>query len=146
MELYLKKSGMFLIPESISSDEYAELKEGEVYKVTLTKPRNYKFHKKFFSLIKAAYELWQPIETDNVQKSFDVFRSDITVLCGYYDQVFTIGGGFKLVAKSTSFARMSEETFGKLFNTAIQVILDNVLKNYTRSDLDRAVNIILGYD
>lgn len=48
MEIYLKKAGMFLIPESISSDEYAELKDGEVYKVTLTKPRNYKFHKKFF--------------------------------------------------------------------------------------------------
>ena len=146
MEIYLKKSGMFLIAESISSDEYAELKDGEVYKVTLTKPRNYKFHKKFFSLIKAAYELWQPIETDNVQKSFDVFRSEITVLCGYYDQVFTIGGGFKLVAKSISFAKMDEETFGKLFNTAIQVILDNVLTKYTRNDLDRAVNIILRYD
>lgn len=75
-----------------------------------------------------------------------MFRSEITVLCGYYDQVFTIGGGFKLVSKSISFSKMSEQEFSRLYNRAIQVILDNVLTKYTRNDLDRAVNIIFGYD
>jgi hypothetical protein len=145
IELYLKKIGNIMVPEYHSQDDFAALPNGTVFKVVLSQPRNYKFLKKFFSLIKCAYDIWEPNGTEGVTKCFETFREELIVLCGFYETVFSVHGNFKLVAKSISFAKMQEATFERLFSTAIDMIMKHVLKDHTRADFMQRLNRILGY-
>jgi hypothetical protein len=148
--IFLRKLYDKLVPVDESSMEaFEKLKMNGEYNCELAQPRNYLFHKKAFALVNYAFSVWEPGEQEYkgqpVQKSFDVFRDEITIMAGYYEQVFKVDGSFKLVAKSWSFANMSQDDFNAMYSNIIDVILAKVLSGYTRSDLDDQVNKILGY-
>jgi len=59
MEIYVKKQFGKLVPIYNSDAEAlkdCKLKDGEVYRVDITKPRNYEFHKKYFSLLNLCFD------------------------------------------------------------------------------------------
>jgi hypothetical protein len=148
--IYLKKLyNTFCPADQISAEAMEEMKPNGVYKAVLTQPRSYPFHKRFFSLLQVAFEAWEISSVEHkgrvVEKNFDRFRKDITILCGYYETVFNIKGEMRLEAKSISFANMEQGEFEKLYSRAIDVILKEVLSNYTAEDLDSQVNKILGF-
>jgi len=145
-----KATGGYLVPASGDDlEELEKLRNGSVYRVDIVKERNSLFHRKTLSLIRLGFNSWIPEEPSDGSpaplKNFDVFRNDITVLAGFYDRVFKVDGSFELVAKSISFASMDEIEFEAFFNAIADVLLSNILKNYTREDLDEVVDKILGY-
>lgn len=143
VNIYLKKLGGALVPDT---DEDAEkllrFKQGEVAMVKITKPRNHKFHRKFFALLSIGYDAFNP---PNGIKNREQFREDITILAGYYEQYVRLDGTIRTVAKSISFGSMSQEDFDKLYSAVIDVLLQKVLTNYNKSDLDDVVDRILGF-
>ena len=144
-----------------ASEDDAELltkvKVGETVKLTLTRPRNIKFHRKFFALMNLAYDYWDPpisAQTDGigttyrdhhhgidytVQKDPDRFRKDICILAGYYDATYRLNGDVRLEAKSISFGSMDEDTFEKLYSKVIDVIINRICTQYTSDQLRRQV-------
>ena len=147
MKLYLRKVGNAYI---IDSGDDIDIKQGEVVSAEIKRPRNYRFHKKYFALLNYAFGVWEPECLDyngqEVGKSFDRFRDDITILAGYYTLSENIKGEPKAEAKSISFGKMHEDEFSCLYSKTIDVILKHVLKNYTREDVDRVVENIIGFD
>ncbi len=149
-EIYLKKVFGVLGPNDDDAKEYLEkLKSGEVIKATVTRPRNYDFHKKLFALLDVAYDAWEiePVEYKGVpiEKNKTRFRKDITIMAGFYEMVVNVKGEVRAQAKSISFASMSEDEFSELYSKIIDVILKRVLKNYTRADLDRVVEEVMSF-
>ena len=108
--------------------------------------RNYEFHKKYFALLNYAYEMWSPIEADGIQKSFDVFRKEITILAGFYTSNFSIDGSVQLQAQSVSFAKMSEEQFHDLYSKTLSVIVNHVLDSYTEESLATVMEELTKYE
>ena len=98
-EAYLKKLGM-----------------GEMVRVKVTKPRNIKFHRKFFALLNVGFEN-QDIYTD-----FEHWRRAVTIEAGYFEDLRMIDGTTQREAKSISFARMDELEFSNLYYAALDVI------------------------
>lgn len=151
MELIVKKAqGGCLIPVDLAGEEYLAKKKLDTgFKVNITEYRNVAFHRKYFALLNYAYEAWEPQEKtfmgEIVQKNFDQFRADITVLAGYYTTSYDINGNLKFSPKSISFGRMGQEEFEKLYNATIDVLLRLVLKGYDRDEVDRVVNNILSF-
>ena len=151
MKIYLKMQPHdILIAADTDAEEYLQkIAVGDVIQATVSKPRNYKYHKKFFALLDIAYDAFDPVMVNNKygtpQKNKDQFREDITILAGYYDQYYRLDGSIRTVAKSISFASMSEDDFGKLYNSVINVILERVLTNYTKSDLDNQVARVMEF-
>lgn len=144
MQISLKKFGQIFFPtDIIGKDAIESLKNGE-YNCKITKQRNGKFHRKYFALLNFAFENWHTDDDDF--KNFDVFRKNIAVLSGYYDQAYGLKGKLQLVAKSISFSKMDEVEFADLYSKSVQVILTHVLTNYTEQDLDRVVAEIIGFD
>ena len=140
MELIMIKTGNVLVPVSEDINEELELiSDGEV-KVEITKPRNIGFHRKFFSLLRAAYKIWdQPItyyKGYRIETSFEEFRKNIVILCGYFYVDVDIRGEKKLRPKSISFSKMDEVEFEKLYNKAVDVIIENVLPTFEKHELD----------
>jgi hypothetical protein len=147
MKLSLKKVGVQMIPDDPDTADYLnKLKMGEVVVADFKKPRNYNFHKKYFALIKYSFDNWEPIALEDSkwegvvpEKSFERFRKDLIILAGRYNAVYRIDGSLRIEAQSISFAKMDSGGFAELYDATINVILNKILTNYTRDDLDRVI-------
>jgi hypothetical protein len=122
-EIFMVKSlGGKFTPAHDSDLELAkQLKMGDVYKFTFTKPRNYEFHKKFFALINLVFD-----NQDHYTNINDL-RHDLTVEAGYkVEKVNRFTGEVRYTAQSISFAQMDEIEFSSLY----QKMLDTVIRVY----------------
>jgi Protein of unknown function (DUF1367) len=141
--LFLKKSGHVLHAADTLNDEVlAGMKNGE-YMCELTRPRNIRFHRKYFALLKFSFDHWEI--GDEEYRNFDVYRKNIAILAGFYVQAYNMKGEVVLEPRSLNFGAMDDIEFDKLYQKTITVILQNVLKGYTKDDLERVVQEILGF-
>lgn len=151
MELVLAKAanGSLVPVDQQSIEAIAKLKLGQGVKVTVTRHNNVAFHRKIFALANLAYEAWEPVNKEHkgvpILKNFDQFREDITILAGFYETRVRLNGEVRFIAKSWSFARMPDDEKDRLYNGIINVVLSNILTNYTRDDLDNVVNQVLSF-
>ena len=151
MKIFLRKlPGSILIPDTEEEKEkLGHIKTNDVVYAEIKHPRNYKFHKKFFAMLKVGYDAWEPAEQEYkglpVQKNFDRFREDIFIAAGFGEVVLNIRGEARARAKSISFGSMGQEEFDKLYNAVADVLLQKILKTYTKDDLESVVNEIAGF-
>jgi Protein of unknown function (DUF1367) len=128
-----------------------ELGDGEMVRLSYARPRNTKFHRKFFAMLNVGFEHWEPSRKHRthkgkpITKNFERFREDITILAGFYEQTIDLKGRMKLTATSIAFANMTEDEFEGLYNAVAQVLLTQVLTNYQRNDLDRVVEELIRF-
>jgi hypothetical protein len=145
----MKSSSDVLIPYDEGAAEFVrKMKTGELAHADYKRVRNYKFHKKYFALIKFAFDQWEP--KDNLQylgqpvlKNIKRFRKDVAILCGFFETTVNLKGEIRLEAKSISFSQMDEIEFEELYQATISVVLARILKNYSRADLERVVDQLL---
>ena len=116
------------------------------------RPRNYKFLQKFYVMLDVGYDAWEPPsevefhgKTYNVEKNKERFRKDCIISAGYYETVVNFRGDVRAEAKSISYGSMGEDEFGVLYNKVQNVILQNVLKNYTKEDYDNVVTQMMNF-
>ena len=81
------------------------------------KPRNLKFHKKFFALLNLVYE------NQEVYNNIEHLRKDLTVSAGFYDLRYDLNGVEIQEAKSISFAQMDEIQFSEYYSRIIDVVV-----------------------
>ncbi|MFZ3286612.1 MAG: DUF1367 family protein [Telluria sp.] len=147
----MKISGGVLAPVDQQGIDYlTKLKLGAGVTVTIKRHNNPKFHRKLMALFNLGFEAWEPGELEYrgeiVAKSFDQFRRDITILAGYFETCINFRGEVRMTARSLNFSAMSAEDREALFNAVINVLLKNVLTNYTRDDLDQVIAQLLRFD
>lgn len=122
-----------------ATEEDAELakrfKVGSVTRMELRLMRNGGHHRKFFALVKIAFDMWSetlPEQTWRgmpVVPSIDHFRRDLTISAGWHDVVWSTkkdANGqqeFRVIPKSISFGGMDQAEFEKLYSAVIDVIL-----------------------
>lgn len=151
MEIFVMKGmGNILMPaDDEASEALSKLKLGNPFKAVFTLIRNYKFHKKYFTLLNFAFDVWNPVlptwRGQIIQKERNEFRKNIIILAGYGYPVFDIQGNLRMRAKSISFAKMNQEEFEKLYSATVNVILEKILTNYTKDDLENVINQLLGF-
>lgn len=148
--LYLIKTYQGFVPADEHSAEAMEsMKWGQQYKAEVTQPRNLGHHRKFFSLIKVAFDAWEIPANEykgvQIQKNSDRFRKDLLIMAGYGYPVVNLKGEVRYEAQSMSFASMAQDEFETLYSRVVDVILQRVLTHYTRDDLDRVVSEVLGF-
>ena len=131
MEVYCQINNNRLIPEHDS--DYQKLKginRDVIYKLVITRPRNYLFLKKFFALLNLAYE------NQDVFNNLDDMRDWLTMKAGFYTRVNTPTGEiFK--PKSISFAGMQEDEFENVYNRVMDEICQWL--DLTNEDLENEI-------
>ncbi len=155
-EFLLQKmpGGQLIAADDETAAAIGKVKTGAVLRAKVTQMRNYEFHKKWFSLVLFAFDVWQETcprleyKGQPVQPNLERFRKDLTILAGHYDPVFDMRGELRLQAHSISFANMSQEDFEKLYSETIDAILGKVLAStkITREDVDRHVERVMQFD
>ena len=142
-------SGALVAIDPQAVEFIANMKLGAALTASVKKHNNPKFHAKMFALFNVAYEAWEPVSKEYrgeiVQKNFDQFRKDLTVLAGYSETVINFKGDVRVIAKSLNFSAMSQDDREKLYSAIIDVVLARILTKYTRSDLDAVVESVLRF-
>ena len=127
MKLNLLNTARGLLP--LYDDDYDEkkkLKVGVVYQAEVKAPRNYKFLRKAFALLNAAWELMDERQTA-AWRSKEGFRNYLTVASGFYDVYWNPRlNEFVEMPKSWSFDSMDEAEFSELYERMKDVVF-NVL-------------------
>lgn len=150
-ELVLMRApGPALVPADERAAQVIERwRVGEGVRASVSRMRNVHFHRKFFALLRVAFDAWEPEPCEyrgqEAVKNFERFRKDLLVLSGFADPVVNIKGEVRMEPKSISFASMDEDEFQEVYDRVADVILQKVLRTYTREDLDRVVQEIVGF-
>jgi hypothetical protein len=125
---------------------------GEMAQADMKFPRNPKFHRKFFALLQVGFDAWEPARQRKtykgrpMEKNFDQFREDVTILSGHYVQTFDLKGRMVLRAKSISFGSMDDAEFEEVYSSVADVLLRDVLSTYAgRDELDAVVEKMMGF-
>ena len=146
MELMLIKAISGWVPyldEAIAHFEKQKL--GTVIRANFKVMRNPRFHRKWFALVKFAYDQWDC--ADEEYKSFERFRKDVIIECGWWHPVAKLNGTVYREHDSISFAKMDEEEFSNLYNKTIDVLIAQVFNGQkTRDEINEVVDAILRFD
>ncbi len=136
MEIYCRVTGIGLVPLYDSDCEAKHrLREGDDVLCTITKPRNYEFHKKFFALVRLTFDnlperLHQMLSIRSEEDMLDCIKIDL----GLYTEHWH--GGRKVIKLgSISFAAMDQPAFERFYNRTIILILTKYLRGTTRQEL-----------
>jgi len=113
--------------------------EGEVYRCEIKKPRNIKFHRKFFALLQYVFE-----NQDKYDNAEDL-RVEIELKAGNYTEHITTKGKMIYIPKSIAFEKMDNIEFEKLYNKAVDVILKDFIIGDTKENIEAQVQDILAF-
>lgn len=147
-------NGALVADDEESAELVRSMKVGQPVRCTLVKVRNYEYHKKFFSLVKFAFDIWSDTmpqmeyRGQPVQPNLARFRKDLTIMAGYFSPVFCANGEVRLEAKSISFASMAQCEFEALFSATINAVLQKILAGtrLTEAQLRAHVDRVMAYD
>ena len=145
MEIHLVRTSLGL--QAYADEDYEQLrkiKDGSVVKANIVRQRNVKFHRKFFSMIRAAWDCLTEQQRINL-RSVETFREQLLITSGFSEPLYDLNGQkFLERAKSISFAKMDEPAFNEVYSKVLDTILtimvadgvsedefNNILKNYT---------------
>lgn len=124
MKINLVRKGFML--EAATDDDMKKvlkLKKEQVYQVDFKLHRNFKLHRKFFSLINTAWEFLSEKQQEYFHNSKDGFRYTLTVAAGYYDEIYSIARReWMQIPKSIAFDKMAEDEFDKLYEAVVDLI------------------------
>lgn len=136
LEIWCRVTANGLVPKYNSDyDAKAKLIIGTDVLCTVSNPRNYEFHKKFWALLRLTVENLPEI----VQKMHNIHCAEdmLDALClelGYYKTVWH-GGKPLFQRKSISFAEMDNDAFEIFYDRCIDLILDKYLRGTDKQDL-----------
>jgi hypothetical protein len=108
-------------------------------------------HKKYFALLKIAYDNWSPGEINSKygvpMKNFERFRKDVAILTGHFELVIRVDGSSRPEAKSISFSKMDQIEFDKLYSKTIDLMIKNIYghENMTAERMNELVDQFLRF-
>ena len=120
------------LPDDIASLE--SIPQGCIVEVELKRPRNAKFHKKFFALIGIVVD-----NHDNYSTTEQVLHI-IKLKLGHYQTIINTNGKLIYIPKSISFSSMDQDTFNKFYNNTVDIVLRDFLTNWKNEDIMRAID------
>lgn len=135
LHLLRTASGAFVPATEEDANLAKRFKVGSVSRVDLKLMRNPGHHRKFFVLVKIAFDMWTetlPEQTWRgmpVVPNIDHFRRDLIISAGFHDVVWSTKKDkdghqtFRVIPKSIAFGNMDQGEFEKLYSATIDVVL-----------------------
>lgn len=138
MTLYLINTVNGLVPCSDQDyDDKLRLKLGEIYEVKIKVARNYEFHKKYFALMRCAWE-YQNEKVVAFFKDFNRWRKYVEVAAGYSDVFFSKKlNQFVDIPRSIAFDKMDNLEFTKLYENVKDVLYQSFFRDLSREEFEK---------
>ena len=118
---------------------HMKIAEREVVKIQISRPRNYRFHCKFFAMLGIIFK------NQETYKSTKELLGVCKLRIGHVDIVQTPQGEERWPA-SISWANMTEAEFSDFYNRAVDWVISEVIPGLSRQHLDEEVrDALLGF-
>lgn len=120
MQLLVVKTINGLLKPAFDEDKekFSQFPKDGYFEIKYTKRRNIRFHRKFFALLKIAYE------NQSDYRLMEDLRRDLIITSGHYEEVVNaITGEVYKIAKSISFNSMDETEFSLIYEDVKNVII-----------------------
>ncbi len=130
--------------DEIEEVKLSKLKASDVYTADIKVNQNYGLHKKIFGFFAfcTSYKYGDPDAAKN-EYYLNKVRKDLTILAGYYKQVFEPDGlCFELVPLSLKYERMPDDVRQEFYRRITQSALDSIFNN---GPDDTVMNKLLGW-
>lgn len=126
-------------------DEDYELKKrlklGVTYQVEVRELRNYEFHKKYFKMVRCAWEILNEKQRAFFGENIEPFRKSAEVAAGWFDLAFSMEHkSWIQIPKSISFEKMDAEQFDELYNKVKDVFLNTYLQKIGDKEFEYFLN------
>lgn len=148
LAVFAKAQGQVLVPVDAGATRFLKsLKLGEGMEIEAKKVRNVRFHRKFFKLLRLAFDSWEPdpdLRVDGVcvRKDFESFREHILILSGHCEATYGVDGSVKLKAKSIAFDACDDFEFDQIYQAALDVVWSRVLRHVRYRSPQVADNVV----
>ena len=137
MDIWLTKTYNSLSAlTSETQEQLSKLKVGQDYKVKVTKPRNVKFHRKFFALVKFTF-VNLPEKWAKHIKSQEVLLQEIKLATGHVDVFVSVSGERYYVPKSINFAKMDDIAFEEFYKSALDFVCGALMKEVPQEVIEQ---------
>ena len=137
IEVIKHPGGVFSPANDMEFEKTVKFKTGEQYQVEIKLHRRPEFHRKVFAFFNFCFYHWK---SDRVfideTGQFDVFRKNLIVLAGFYDEYFNLKGEVRIEAKSLSFGSMSQEEFELCYSALINAAIRTIFKDLNDSTIE----------
>lgn len=138
MKLLVRNTASGLVP--LYDDDYEEkrrLKIGEDYLVEVKRARNIKFHRKYFSLIRCAWDLQSEARQAFFKNDITVFRKTVEIAAGHCEVAYNLSAkAWVEYPKSLAFDKMSGDEFDIFYIKAYDVLRDVFLRHITQEQFE----------
>lgn len=137
MDIYCRVTPYGLVPLYDSDHDLKQrLRVGSTVRCRVSLPRNYRFHKKFFALVRLTFDnLPLPlVERWNVRSEADMLRRFKRDL-GYFSSTVNEAGEREIEYRSISFAAMDEQEFERFYDDCVNLVLYQYIPGINRQDL-----------
>jgi hypothetical protein len=138
MKLFAVKVGGSLVPEPESVEDFEKIGAGEIVEIEIKKRRNIRFHRKFFALLKVAFD------NQDTYSNPEHFRKAVLLESGHYEMV-KIGEKIVFDVSSISFARCDEFKFSQIYDKALDIIIEKYCKGSTAEEINEAVARVMDF-
>jgi len=147
--LFIRSSAGLLPADDEAREWLAELRYGVTVAAKVRVPRNIKFHRKFWAMMRVAYANWDKptIETPFGPATCPLseFSRNVRILAGYGEPVANTRGEWRMQAKSISFSNMDESEFEKVYNACLNVIFQRFLPDWDNEVMQDAINQMMDF-
>ncbi len=132
--IFAKAQGQVLVPVDAGATRFLKsLKMGEGMAIEAKKVRNIKFLRKFFKLLRLAFDSWEPdpdLRRDGIciRKDFEAFREHVLILAGHCYATYGADGSVRMHAKSIAFDSCDDFEFEEVYEAVRDVVWSRVLR------------------
>ena len=137
MDIYCRVTPYGLVPLYDSDHDLKQrLRVGSTVRCRISLSRNYRFHKKFFALVRLTFDnLPLPIlERWNIRTEDDMLRRFKRDL-GYFSSRLNEAGEREIEYLSISFAAMDGQEFERFYDDCVNLVLYSYIPGINRQDL-----------
>ena len=141
MDIYCRVTPYGLVPLYDSDlDMKRRLKVGSTVRCRVTNPRNYRFHKKFFALVRLTFDnLPAPlVEQWGIRTEDDMLRRFKRDL-GYFSSFTATDGTTEIEYRSISFAAMEQHEFERFYDDCVGLVLTRYIGGLDKKDLEEEI-------
>lgn len=138
----LKKENNALVPDTRQAIDILEkIKEGTYVNVTITIPRNIRFHNLYFALLRVLLDA----QTEPaIYKTEDELHEAIKKALGYIEKKKDIYGNVYWQTKSIAFDKMDETDFKKYWDEVIHLVTSKLLPKTKKKNIEEEVYKLIG--
>ena len=118
LHVYVNDSGDFRPADEATRDRMNRLRKGQYYSFQYKRIRNYQFHKKYFAMLKLAFDNQEEFSSEEWLRRYTMLG------IGRVETVITRDGKTVYMPESISFDKMDENEFEEVYQKTLSFLME----------------------